>query len=64
MPKELGITNLANFISLNESAKYWSKNILQNCNVKRLDMSKKIAEAGYDIKTEIKKLEKIYLYNW
>lgn len=64
VPKELGITNLANFISLNESAKYWSKNILQNCNVKRLDMSKKIAEAGYDIKTEIKKLEKIYLYNW
>ena len=58
--KELKITDLANFISLNSSPKYWAKEIIKCKNIERRDKSKKIIEAGYDINTEIKKIEKFF----
>lgn len=37
-----------------------AEQILQNSNIDRKDMSKEISAAGYDIKTEIKKIEDFY----
>ena len=58
--KEAKITNLIEFISLEKSAKYWADFILKNNKSYRLDMSKEIIESGYDINTEIKKIENFY----
>lgn len=59
--EEVKITDLVNFISLNESPKTWAKQILSNRNYIRKDMTDQIKKSGYDIKTEIKKIEKFYL---
>lgn len=59
--KEVRITDLVNFISLQESPKAWADKILKNRNYKREDMTEKIKTAGYEIKTEIKKIENFYL---
>lgn len=61
IPNEVKITNLVNFVSLKEDAKYWAKKILSNTSYIRKDMTDEIKKAGYDIKTEIKKIEKFYL---
>lgn len=58
---EVKITDLVDFISLNESPEHWAKQILSNRNYIRKDMTDEIKKAGYDIKTEIKKIEKFYL---
>lgn len=58
---QVKITDLVNFISLNESPEYWAKQILSNRNYIRKDMTDQIKKSGYDIKTEIKKIEKFYL---
>lgn len=58
--KEVKITNLVKFISLNKSPEYWAKEIIKCKNIERKDMSKEIIEAGYDINTEIKKIETFY----
>lgn len=57
---ELGITDLAHFISLDTAPAKWAEKILQNGNIYRKNMSKEISAAGYDIKTEIKKIEDFY----
>lgn len=59
--KELEITNLCHFISLNRSAASWAKTIVEGGVIKRKNMSRKIADAGYDIKSEIKNIEEFYL---
>ncbi len=58
---EVKITDLIDFISLKESPEYWAKQILSNRNYIRKDMTDEIQKSGYDIKTEIKKIEKFYL---
>ena len=58
--EELGITDLAHFVSLDTAPEKWAEQILQNSNIDRKDMSKEISAAGYDIKTEIKKIEDFY----
>ena len=58
---EVKITDLIDFISLKESPKHWAKQILLNRNYIRKDMTDEVKKAGYDIKTEIKKIEKFYL---
>lgn len=63
IPEEVKITDLVNFISLNESPKTWADKILENRNYKRKDMTEKIKAGGYDIKTEIRKVEQFYLNN-
>lgn len=52
---EIKITDLTNFISLNNSPEFWAKKIIKNKNYKRKDVSKEIIKAGYDIEAEIKK---------
>ena len=58
--EEVKITDLVNFISLNKSPKFWAKEVIKSRNFKRKDISNKIIEAGFDINTEINKIEKFY----
>lgn len=57
---EIKITDLTNFISLNNSPEFLAKKIIKNKNYKRKDVSKEIIKAGYDIEAEIKKIENFY----
>ena len=59
---EVKITNLVEFLPLDEKA--WVDMIIEKMNTKhqRKDMTKQIKEKGYDIDTEVKRLESIY-YN-
>ncbi|QCT70191.1 glycosyltransferase family 1 protein [Eubacterium maltosivorans] len=60
--KEAKITNLVNYISIQKTAGFWAEQILRTKNDhKRKDQTETIRNAGYDIKTIIKELEKIYL---
>lgn len=60
VPKDIDITDLVTFISLNKSAKFWAEKIL-NCNVdNRRDYSNEITENNYNIYKESKKLEEYY----
>ena len=59
--EELGITNLAYYISLEDSPKQWAEQICKYCDVERVDLHKEIKKAGYDIEEEVKKLEEFYL---
>ena len=59
--EEIGITQLANFISLNKSPDFWAKKIMKEDVFERRNMSKNIIKAGYDIEYEVKRLEKIYM---
>ncbi len=58
--RELEVTDLCHFIELGASSEVWAQTILDEVGIQRKDMSKAIATAGYDIKTEIKKLEAFY----
>ena len=60
IPNEVKITNLVDFISLNEFPENWAEKIIKNKNYKRKDISKEIIKAGYDIDTEIKKVQNFY----
>ena len=56
--EEIGITQLANFISLNKSPDFWAKKIMKEDVFERRNMSKNIIKAGYDIEYEVKKTRK------
>ena len=58
---ELGITDLAHYIPLDETPKVWAEKICRNATVERVDMSEQVKKAGYDIKEEIRKIEEVYL---
>jgi len=58
---ELGITDLAHYIPLDETPKVWAEKICRNATVERVDMSEQVKKAGYDIKEEIRKIEEFYL---
>ena len=58
--EEVKITDLVNFISLNKSSLFWAKEVVKSKTFKRKDVSNEIIEAGYDINTEINKIEKFY----
>lgn len=62
--KEVKLTNLVQFISLKESPKHWADKIqeiqIQDRNLIKDQVVKKVMEQGYDIKENAKKLEKIY----
>ena len=59
--KEVGITDLAHFISLETPPTEWTEEILEKSQIPRRDTSEEIAVVGYDIECEVKKLEKMYL---
>lgn len=59
--REVEVTDLCHFVSLNKSPKEWSCDILSVEGVVRKNKLTDISEAGFDITVEAKKLEKIYL---
>jgi glycosyltransferase involved in cell wall biosynthesis len=59
--REAGITDLAAFISLEEPAAAWSEKILTARHDSRQDMTKVIADAGFDAKTVAADLQEFYL---
>lgn len=60
VPKEVCITDLVHFMSLNENYNSWADAIMNYSRIKREDRTIEISKAGYNIHTEIKKIEKIY----
>lgn len=58
--RELGITQLAHFISLETPPEKWAEEILKESRISRKNMQQEIVEAGYDISQEIGKLEAFY----
>ena len=61
VPREVAITNLVHFLSLEENPEKWARKILQYSSQKRIDISKDVLNSGYDINDAIKKLENIYM---
>lgn len=59
--KEVKITNLVNFLSLKEKPQIWAEKIIKNKDFKRKSDLDEIIKAGYDINTEIKKIENFYI---
>ena len=60
--KELAITDLVNFYSLNEDAKSWADEIIKMNNKKeRKQTFKEIQRAGYDIEATTAKLQSYYM---
>lgn len=59
--KEVKVTNLVEFLPLKENI--WADEIINNFYIKheRKNMKNEIISAGYDIKTEAKKLEDLYI---
>lgn len=57
---ELAITDLANYISLEENPEIWAKKIIKKKNIVRKNMLEEIRKKGYDIDIEINKLENFY----
>lgn len=51
VPKETGITENCEFISLKESSEHWADRVLKNSSYDRKDNSLNVISAGYDIKT-------------
>lgn len=61
VPRESKVTELMNFISLDESTEYWAEEILKyQYNYERKNMYKEIQHSGYEIKQEAKILERFY----
>lgn len=58
---ESNVTGNVRFISLDKSAKEWAEQIISMLPYDRVDTSKQIAAAGYDIKTTAKQLTEFYL---
>ena len=58
--RELGITDLAHFISLEASPERWADAIEKYSRITRKNMQKEIADAEYDIDEEIKKIQAFY----
>lgn len=62
IPKEAAVTDLLEFVSLEESAKNWADKILQVQNQQnRQTRISMVQDVGYDICVEAKKLEEFYL---
>ncbi len=59
--REVAITELCQFIDLDADSGIWAQKILDGTGIERYDMTAAIAKAGYDIKTEIGKMEDYYM---
>lgn len=57
---ELGVSDLANFLSLEDDERFWAKEILEKSYVSRVDMKEFIMSADFDICKEAKKLKNYY----
>lgn len=61
VPEIARVSNKAKFISLSEPLEIWTRSIKEADIKERIVDTKRIKEAGFDIVTEAKKLESIYL---
>lgn len=61
IPKESKVTPLLEFYSLKNSPKKWAEEIYIQKEYKRKNTIKEIRNSGYDIKTSVKDIEKLYL---
>lgn len=64
VPKDVNITDKVYYMDLNNDSKEWADKILEilkDINNKRDNYTECIRQRGYDIKEEVRKLEKIYL---
>lgn len=62
IPPQVKLTNLLEFVSLNESAEKWAENALHKlAETKRRDRSKEVADAGFEIRQMAKEMEAFYL---
>ena len=60
--REVGITELAEFISLNKSIQHWANIINKKKHIDREFAAKKVANAGYDISNIASEMQQYYLY--
>lgn len=59
--REVGLTELAHFISLEKTPEDWAKKIISSHCIERSKFADVVAEKGYDIHKVSKKIEDIYL---
>ncbi|WP_374723704.1 glycosyltransferase family 1 protein [Calidifontibacillus erzurumensis] len=60
VPKEVNISGLVQFVSLNESAQFWAEEILKYKDYKRSRTTDVIINAGYDIRKIAEELQEWY----
>lgn len=58
--RELEITNLAKYLSLNDHPVVWADSVFSCHKVMRLDVSNWVCNAGFDMRIEVKRIEEIY----
>ena len=63
VPNEARVSNLLEYVNLNESSEIWSEKIL-NINFNREDKYNDIKSNGYDICDTAKELEEFYINEW
>lgn len=61
--KEAGVTELAEFYSLNRTASEWAAHILGNCKYERKSRLSDIQKAGFAIGAQVSRYEEIYRKN-
>ena len=61
VPKIAKLTELVYFLSLNQNVNKWADEIIKCKNIKRISRVKEIANGGYDINVESKKIVEEYL---
>lgn len=62
IPHEVGITDLVEFVPLNERVEFWAQKIMRYDNdYKRIDTFEKILQAGFDIRRVTNEMEKLYI---
>jgi glycosyltransferase involved in cell wall biosynthesis len=59
VPVEANICGLVNYLSLDKPAIYWADQLMALRDYERQDRFESIKIAGYDIKTEVEKIEKL-----
>lgn len=65
IPQEVGVTNLAEFISINKTPKQWSaiilKKIKERTNINRESAANEVADSGYDVREVARRMQEYYL---
>ena len=61
VPKESAMTDLVEFISLDNGAEHWADRVMQRAQEPRCDMLHEIEKAGFDVSTTSKWLENFYM---
>jgi glycosyltransferase involved in cell wall biosynthesis len=59
--KEVAVTNLVEYLSLNDGIDMWVESILKKKNYKRRNTKDEIVNAGFDMNTIAMKLEEFYI---